>query len=457
MPRSRFGRALGLSAALSACQPASLYMEGGSPPPARAEYARSNPGAPTYEFVNGLWLSGDRFERRIFYSVDGILRAQPPATVDSVIDLADMYVIPPFGDAHAHQLDSPATLEPARSAYVAEGTFYVQVLSNRRTSADKVRDQFNHPCTLDVAYANGGLTATLGHGFEIAEAKAMGLFKLDEALRTRGEDIKRSRLAENDGYWFIDSLADLDARWPAILAGQPDIIKIDLLFSSDSAPRVAWAPAAWYVHGLKPEVVPAIVQRAHAAGLRVAAHIETAHDFEVAVRSGVDVIAHNAGFGVPAGHEADYLISPAAARLAGERGVVVIPTAAIESDFTRNEPVGLARDQTVQRENLRVLVNAGVKFAIGPDLFGSTAARELEALRDLGVWTGRELLSMWFEATPRSIFPARKIGRLEEGYEASFLALSRNPMESTEAVRAIELRVKQGCVLRWPEAQQGQL
>ena len=115
--------------------------------------ARSNPGAPRYEFVNGLWLAGDRFERRIFYSVDGILREQAPATVDSVIDLADMYVIPPFGDAHNHQLDSPGTLEPARTEYITEGTFYVQVLSNRRTSADKVRDQFNHPCTLDVTYA----------------------------------------------------------------------------------------------------------------------------------------------------------------------------------------------------------------------------------------------------------------------------------------------------------------
>jgi predicted amidohydrolase YtcJ len=37
--------------------------------------------------------------------------------------------------------------------------------------------------------------------------------------------------------------------------------------------------------------------------------------------------------------------------------------------------------------------------------------------------TARELLSIWTGETARTIFPGRKIGSLQEGYEASFLAL----------------------------------
>ena len=43
--------------------------------------------------------------------------------------------------------------------------------------------------------------------------------------------------------------------------------------------------------GLHPRLVPVIVAKAHAAGLQVTAHVETAEDFRHAVRSGVDEIA----------------------------------------------------------------------------------------------------------------------------------------------------------------------
>jgi len=49
--------------------------------------------------------------------------------------------------------------------------------------------------------------------------------------------------------------------------------------------------------------------------------------------------------------------------------------------------------------------------------------------------------------TAETIFPKRKIGRLQEGYEASFLVLSANPVNDFAAVEKIALRVKQGRVL----------
>lgn len=54
---------------------------------------------------------------------------------------------------------------------------------------------------------------------------------------------------------------------------------------------------------------------------------------------------------------------------------------------------------------------------------------------------------MWCETTPATIFPRRLIGKLAEGYEASFLALDGNPLEDFGAVTRIRARVKQGRVL----------
>ena len=42
------------------------------------------------------------------------------------------------------------------------------------------------------------------------------------------------------------------------------------------------------------------------------------------------------------------------------------------------------------------------------------------------------------------IFPNRKIGHLQDGYEASFLVLDQNPLENFENVKTIRRRFKQG-------------
>ncbi len=95
--------------------------------------------------------------------------------------------------------------------------------------------------------------------------------------------------------------------------------------------------------------------------------------------------------------------------------------------------------------NLQRLKDAGVRIVVGSDMpYRDTSVGEVFNLRKLGVFTNQELLRMWCETTPRSIFPERDIGRLAEGYEASFLVLEGDPIEDFEQVRNIVLRVKQG-------------
>jgi imidazolonepropionase-like amidohydrolase len=397
-------------------------------------------------FVNGRWFNGDGFEPRTFFSVNGVLEENAPPLVDSTIDLAGGFVIPPFGDSHTHNLDGPYRIDSVAAEYVREGTFYVQVLTNTRSGAESVRSNFNRPCALDVAWANGGITSTLSHPFLAYEPRAMGLNGTD--WRTKAAEIRASRKREGDAYWFIDRVADVDAKWPLILAGHPDIIKVFLLDAREDPAVMADSglPAG---HGLRPSVVPEIVRRAHAAGLRVAAHIETSSDFEIAVRTGVDFLAHLPGYNLTQDQpDSAFLIRDDEARLAGARGVVANPTLTwhLVMDGPQRDSAGLvARRRSLARRNIETLQRAGVRMVVGSDWFGATAWPEVQALRSLGPWDNLALLRMWAVATPLAIFPQRRIGMLAEGYEASFLVLQENPLVNFDAVRGIVMRVKQGC------------
>jgi hypothetical protein len=406
---------------------------------------------PAYAFVNGQWFTGAGFESRTFYSVNGMLEPGRPPRVDSTIDLHGGFVIPPFADAHTHNLDGPFNLDAMVAAYVKEGTFYVQVLTNTQTGAHQVHWRFNHPCALDVAYANGGLTSTLSHPFQAYEPRAAGFY--DPAVwRQHWAEIRKSRKLENDAYWFIDSVPDLTAKWPGILAAHPDLIKIFLLNASETAQPAPPDSIDFSGHGLRPSLVSLIVGRAHDAGLRVAAHIETAADFELAVRAGVDILAHAPGYEMKQTESvAERELSDDVAKLAGERGIVVTPTASLALiPWVSNDPDSAAevqRRQALQRRNIALLLRHGVRIAVGSDWYGRTARREFDALRALGLWDNLGLVKIWSETTPRSIFPNRRIGRLEPGYEASFLVLDRDPIADLEGLRHIQLRVKQGCMM----------
>ena len=58
-----------------------------------------------YRFVNGNWFDGKKFKKRDFFSIGGILSDKKPSKIDETIDLENGFVIPPFADAHTHNLD----------------------------------------------------------------------------------------------------------------------------------------------------------------------------------------------------------------------------------------------------------------------------------------------------------------------------------------------------------------
>jgi imidazolonepropionase-like amidohydrolase len=186
----------------------------------------------------------------------------------------------------------------------------------------------------------------------------------------------------------------------------------------------------------------------------VAAHVETAADFRVAVSAGVDLVVHLPGLEPKAGENLRYEITDADAKLARNKGTAVVPTAWLAERLAAPQPwlsgaaaqantAQLDRAKQIQRHSLQTLMRHGVPIAIGPDLF-ENAVTEAFYLERLGVFDTRTLLVMWSQTTPQLIFPKRKIGRLSPGYEASLLALSCNPLTDFACTRRITLRMKQG-------------
>jgi imidazolonepropionase-like amidohydrolase len=138
-------------------------------------------------------------------------------------------------------------------------------------------------------------------------------------------------------------------------------------------------------------------------------------------------------------------VRPEDARLAAQRGTVVVTTLSLSA---RAQAPLLPLIRTVQSASLRTLIDSGVTLAIGSDNVRDSSVLEAGHLQSLGVLDNRALLKLWVEDTPRAIFPERRIGFLREGYEASFLALEGNPLDDWRNVRRIALRVKQGVEVR---------
>ena len=233
-----------------------------------------------------------------------------------------------------------------------------------------------------------------------------------------------SEMAGN-AYWAIDDEAMLDAKWDAILATGPDFLKIYLEVSEYHDERKD-DPAFYGKRGLDPVLVRPIVEKAHAAGLRVAAHVTSRHDWRVAIEAGVDEIAH-----LPLEP-----LTESDAKLAADRGTAIVTTVLSH----RAAPL-VADLDALHQANIALLHAAGAKLVLGTDS-QATVVDEVIKLETLGM--GRaELVRMLTIDTPAYLFPERRLS-IGEGTEASFVVLESNPLESLAALRQIDARYKQG-------------
>jgi hypothetical protein len=387
-------------------------------------------------FTNGFWFNGRSFRRHTVYAVQGTISFHRPSHVDQTVDLAGGFVVPPFAEAHNHNVEPLAKIGPLIQRYLQHGIFYVKNPDNLPSGRDAVLPKLNQPNSIDVMFSNGGFTGHDGHPAELVRRN------IDRGLWTE---------AAGDGafYYAVSNAAELDQKWPGLLASKPDFVKTYLLFSEDYAHRKD-DPQYFGWKGLDPALLKTIVRKAHAAGLKVSTHVESAADFHNALRAGVDEINHTPGFriqGDVTSHKiSEFEIAEKDARLAARRRVYVVTTLAGSSPPATQG--NFSERDLLNRRNLMLFKRYHVKLALGSDSYRSDTVPEALYIASLGIFDNRELLEVWCHSTVRTIFPARKIGKLKQGYEASFLVLKNNPIQDFSAVQQISLRVKQGQILQ---------
>ena len=179
----------------------------------------------------------------------------------------------------------------------------------------------------------------------------------------------------------------------------------------------------------------------------------TAKDFHNALVGGVDDVAHMPGTGYdPKLGPSAFRISEADARLAAEGRVTVTTTLSWLADEMETDATAANRlVEEVIRPNVAILQKFGVTLLVGSDSFRQSPTSEAILLSKLHLFSNLELLRMWCETTPRAIFPGRRTGRLDAGYEASFIVLEGDPVSDFTNTGKISLRVKRGLVLPRPE------
>jgi len=398
-----------------------IVVGGGSPKPSA--------------FKNGRWWNGYGYKEGTRYAVGGVLSSKRPAHLDHILDLHGGYVIPPLAEGHNHWLE-PSKINDYNACYLADGVYYIRDMGNVPFLVDQFRDKVNLPTSVDWTSAMTPFTGPGAHPVEIIDQFVQfGILP---------KDWKPDYDAQ--GEFVVTSEQDIDERFPLLLQQHPSYVKAFLLYSDQYEQSLKDPTKRGNGRGMNPRLLPHLVKLAHAASLRVMVHVYDTADFRNAIAAGADEIVHLPGTGYQAGNSVEnFQISAADAEAAAKAHIPVTTTISWLDEMKGEDPshYKIARDQIVI-PNLKLLNTAGVKLLIGSDKFRRNTVPELKVLRSLGIFSDAELLRMDTESTAQATFPARKIGKLQDGYEANFLALDRDPSANLENLSSIFLRIKQG-------------
>ncbi len=252
---------------------------------------------------------------------------------------------------------------------------------------------------------------------------------------------------------------------------------------------------------LKPELLPRIVEMAHAHGMRVSGHVPSGMNAEQFVSAGVDEIQHMnfiflnfmpqvkdtrtpARFTEVAAHGAELDLKSAQVRafldLLKERKIVVDPTLSIFEGMFEDRPGKMATgyaavaanmpaqvrrgflygglevpngmDQRYQDSFQRMLdmvktfYDSGIPFVAGTDsLAGFSLHRELELYAQAGVPAGK-VLQLATLGAARVVKKDSELGSIAPGKLADMILVEGNPVQHISDIRRVRTVIKDGTV-----------
>jgi imidazolonepropionase-like amidohydrolase len=187
------------------------------------------------------------------------------------------------------------------------------------------------------------------------------------------------------------------------------------------------------------EELAAIVDEAHRAGIRVAAHAHGDGAIRACIRAGVDCIEHGS------------LASDDTIRMMVEHGTFLVPTSYLSEglDISNAAPELQAKAAEVfpqARAMLGKAVKAGVKIACGTDAPAvphGENAKELWAMVDRGM-TPMQALQAATMTSAELINREADLGKLEPGYLADIIAVPGDPASDITLTQDIRFVMKDG-------------
>ncbi len=186
----------------------------------------------------------------------------------------------------------------------------------------------------------------------------------------------------------------------------------------------------------------AIVDEAHRAGLKVAAHAYGEEAIANSVEAGIDTIEHGLG------------LTEELAREMRRKGICYVPTLAtyeLPLELNYEEEIAKKREELISRhfkEDMEIAVKEGLKIAAGTDYVGSKLrphGRNYREIVLLAKYMGYENALKAATSVAAECLGINA-GRIKENYVADIVSVKKNPLESSENLSPenIEFVVRKG-------------
>lgn len=195
------------------------------------------------------------------------------------------------------------------------------------------------------------------------------------------------------------------------------------------------------------EEIRAVVEAAHMAERRVAAHAHGTAGIKAAVRAGVTSIEHGS------------ILDAEAVTLMKQRGTWLVPTlmagVSVEALATagRLPPAIAAKALAIaprMRSSFKLAVDGGVRIALGTDagvFRHGTNAREFALMASYGM-TPMQAIVAGTSSGATLLGLEREIGTIAAGKRADIVAVSGNPLDNLDILQNVQFVMKDGRVFK---------
>jgi imidazolonepropionase-like amidohydrolase len=336
-------------------------------------------------------------------------QTDPPADLQS-IDLTGLTLLPGLIDSHVHLGSTEARQQLAVARHIEFGVTATKEVGAELYPSIRLRD-------------------------DLKQKRLPGpRLKIAGALFTHPNGHPITTLFKNQSQEFIDA----STRRPVTPEAARREVRALAAAGVDHIKAVLTACTSLDGCGrLDPTVLAAIVDEAHASGLRVVVHTDEPEDVRDALAAGADGVEH----GVTEGE----LDQSLAEQLAAD-GVFYVPTVTVAEVYSSS-----TREEIVAR--LALLRTAGVKVVPGTDAenfgvtWGASLHRELIRMTEAGYGTMEALISATRLAAEH-FGMGDELGRIAVGMLADLIAVKGDPLVDLAALADVRLVVVDGEVLR---------